>query len=320
MRIKTHVKIKPFVLLRLIGIAMFLIVLMRVDFVKVLDVVKKASPEFFLLAIVFQILLLLIKSIRWHIMNYGKANSNVRIRNMGRFFESYALGVITPGRLGEVVKAGHEVGLENKINSALKVVAERGFDVAIFVLIATAAFYYMNLAHVDNWLLILFIAVGLLLLISSYLILSSVTFLQFVQRVINKLSVRLESINLNKKPISHVRVSLILILSILSNFSYFISCWFLSKSVHLDLDFITISGGVAISGLLNMLPITVAGLGTREVTFLTVFRATAESSVLAFSFMMLIVAQIGGGLIAMVLGQLFLLIDKHNSKKLKNYE
>jgi uncharacterized membrane protein YbhN (UPF0104 family) len=70
---------------------------------------------------------------------------------------------------------------------------------------------------------------------------------------------------------------------------------------------------VAIAGLLNMLPITIAGLGTREVTFLTVFNMVAKSSVLAFSFMMLLVAQIGGGLISLILGQLLLWYDKRNS-------
>ncbi len=317
---KARLKIKPFVLLRLIGIVLFVVVLFRVDFSQVFQILKKTSLNFLLLAIFFQVLLLLIKSLRWHIMIASGNKRSHWIRSMGRFFESYALGVVTPGRLGEVIKAGHEKGVENKINSALKVVSERGFDVAIFVLIAASAFYFVDVGHVDSWLLILFFSGGLFLLAFSYLLLSSASFLRLVQRIINKLHRRLASVIINKKPLRNAQVFVVLALSILSNLSYFVSCWFLSKSVHLDLDFITVSGGVAIAGLLNMLPITVAGLGTREVTFLTVFNMVAKSSVLAFSFMMLIVAQIGGGLIAMVFGQIFLLVDKRNSKKFNSYE
>ncbi|MEZ5083171.1 MAG: hypothetical protein R2750_06955 [Bacteroidales bacterium] len=59
-----------------------------------------------------------------------------------------------------------------------------------------------------------------------------------------------------------------------------------------------------------MLPVTVMGLGTRELTFLYVFQSFAESQVLALSALIFIVAQIGGGIIAQLLGQVFLLLAK----------
>ena len=56
--------------------------------------------------------------------------------------------------------------------------------------------------------------------------------------------------------------------------------------------------------------VTIMGLGTRELVLLSVFSSFAKSAVLAFSITILLVAQIGGGIFAMILGQVFLFIDK----------
>jgi uncharacterized membrane protein YbhN (UPF0104 family) len=85
--------------------------------------------------------------------------------------------------------------------------------------------------------------------------------------------------------------------------------------VNLPVSFLTVSGGVAIAGLLNMLPITVMGLGTRELTFLYVFKTFSEAQVLALSGLIFLVAQIGGGIIALILGQIFLNLKPSQNKR-----
>ncbi|MFW5706226.1 MAG: hypothetical protein ACOCX8_04405, partial [Bacteroidota bacterium] len=104
-------------------------------------------------------------------------------------------------------------------------------------------------------------------------------------------------------------------LSVLSNYSYFISCYYLAQSVGLPLGLVDTGAGVAVAGLVNMLPVTVMGLGTRELIFLSIFNAYAERTVLAFSFAIFLVAQIGGGLISMILGQVFLIMDRNHIRK-----
>ena len=64
-----------------------------------------------------------------------------------------------------------------------------------------------------------------------------------------------------------------------------------------------------------MLPITIMGIGTRELTFLYVFRSFAQTLVLSFSFVVMLVAQIGGGLLALVAGQLLLHAHKKNENE-----
>ena len=55
-----------------------------------------------------------------------------------------------------------------------------------------------------------------------------------------------------------------------------------------------------------MLPITIMGLGTREGIFLLLFQPMTEAMILAFSGLVFLVAQIGGGIISLILGYIFL--------------
>lgn len=303
-------KISFFQILRLMGIVLFIVILSRVDLRSITGVLGQISISLFLYGVLFQILLLIFKGIRWHVMNDGSRQKKHWIRSLGRFFESYAIGVVTPGRLGEVMKAGHEKDKSDKAGAFIRVISERGFDVGIFILIAVLALFFGKVIHLDTWMKWLFLVMGSGLLVLSYLLLSSPKTLKLIQNIINYILKKSSAIALREKQYQKGTVSLIFILSLLSNFSYFISCYFLAQSVGLHVGLIDVSAGVALAGLLNMLPITIMGLGTRELIFLTVFSTFAKSLILAFSITILLVAQIGGGLIAMVLGQILLFMDK----------
>lgn len=307
---KKKFKISPFLILRLLGIILFVYILTRVDLKRIGEVLREMNLQMFMLGILFQILVLLFKGFRWHIMNDGRKQKTYWIRSFGRFFESYAVGVVTPGRLGELLKAGHEESSVGKVNSFIRVISERGFDVSIFVLIAVGALFFGNFISMEEWLKWIFLGAGLIILILSYLLLSSSGFLLFIQKLVSKFSRNNFLLEINSKHYSKGIVPLILFLSVLSNFSYFVSCYYLAQSVYLSIPLIDVSAGVALAGLLNMLPITIMGLGTRELVLLSVFSAFPKSAVLAFSITILLVAQIGGGIFAMVLGQIFLFIDK----------
>jgi len=307
---KKKLKISPFLVLRLLGIALFIYILSRVDLKGIAEVLRKMNLQMFLLGILFQILVLLFKGFRWHVMNDGRKQKTYWFRSFGRFFESYAIGVVTPGRLGELLKAGHEESGEGKVNSFIRVISERGFDISIFVLAAVAALFFGKFIQMEVWMKWMFLILGIALFMFSYLLLSSTTFLSLIQKLILFFTRKKISLEISKKNYREGTVAFILFLSILSNLSYFISCYFLAQSVNLAIPFIDVTAGVALAGLLNMLPVTIMGLGTRELVLLSVFSSFAKSAVLAFSITILLVAQIGGGIFAMILGQVFLFIDK----------
>jgi len=292
-------KIRWFSLLRILGIVIFIVVLFNVDLAEIWENIKKVNISLLLLAVLFQVILLLVKGIRWHVLNSGSQNKQSIYQSLGEFLESYAVGVITPGRLGELMKAGYQTTKEKIIASGIRVLAERGLDIGFFIIVAASALIWANLVIINSLMGLFILLAGVIIFIIAILLIGSHKIYTLGDRLVKNISETYKS--RTKK-----EISIIVLLAIISNLSYFISCYFLALGIDLPINFLTVSGGVAIAGLLNMLPITVMGLGTRELTFIYVFSSFSEAHVLALSGLIFLVAQIGGGVIALILGQLFL--------------
>lgn len=301
----TGKKIRWMSLLRLFGIGLFVFLILRIDLTKVWMNLKKVDLLLFVLAILFQAVMLLIKGVRWHLLREGKFQTKVFLLDIGIFLESYAVGIVTPGRFGEFMKAGHEQSKVGKWSSFLKIIAERGFDLGIFIFIgglASVIYFSIPISQVLKYCICIF---GVLLIVFSFILLSG-----------KKLKAHFKKITTEKKKLNKIatldfnlniaQVNRIFFLSILSNIATFISCYLLAVGVSLGSNFLYTSGGVAVAGLLNLLPITIMGLGTREVTLIYLFGEFDSSLVLAFSFLMFITLQVGGGIIAALFGQVFI--------------
>jgi|GEM_PF-988234 len=303
---KKRKKLSPFLLIRLIGIALFSYILTTVDLNSMWENLKGVKTDYLVYGIIFQLFLLFLKAFRWHILNSGSKNTQKIFRSLGEFFESYAIGVITPGRMGEMIKAGHAKEKNKIMETGIRVLVERGFDLGIFVVLAGIALS-ITFQEKAAWLIsILFILAGMVVLAMAFIFMRSAKATLIIQKVLNSLPFLKLKVNLSfQKRSGGVQMAVIL-LSLASNFSYFISCYFLALGLNFDQGFLFISGAVAIAGLLNMLPVTVMGLGTREGTFLILFKPLAEPLILALSGLVFLVAQIGGGLVSLLLGQVFL--------------
>ncbi len=309
-------RFSPFLLIRLLGIVLFIYILTTVDLNTLWENMKEVNTYFLLYGIIFQLLLLFLKAFRWHILNSGSKSSEKIIRSLGEFFESYAIGVITPGRMGELVKAGHAKEKNRIMETGIRVLVERGFDLGIFVILAGMAVAFAFQEKTALLIGILVLLAGSFIVSLAIIFMRSATATAFIEKLLNKIPFLKLGLKLSFRRRSNKVQLAVILLSVASNMSYFISCYFLALGLSFDHGFLFISGAVAIAGLLNMLPVTIMGLGTREGTFLLLFRPMAESLTLAFSGLVFLVAQIGGGLVSLVLGQIFLkMAGKEESKK-----
>lgn len=304
-----------FVFLRLSGIAIFIVLLFKVNVKDIWINLKQVNLWYFTLAILFQAIMLLIKGSRWHVLRGENQKKDAILFNFGTFLESYAIGVFTPGRLGELVKSGYEESKQEKWQSALKIIAERGFDMGVFILVAGFSVLYYNLIPVSGLIALLIIIGGFLFVLLSFIVLSENFIIKKIRSHFSSGSTKPSDNKPRKFTLTLPQLLSVFGLSIVGNVATFLSCYLLARGVNLEGSFIYISGGVAVAGLLNLLPITIMGIGTREYSFLYLFSGSEQSLVLAFSFLMLLVIQIGGGIIAMVLGQIFIYIWKKRGIK-----
>jgi len=307
--------LKPFNLLRLLGIILFFYILSRVDLTEISHVLSKINISWFVLAILFQLILLFSKAVRWHVMNDGRSGWRHRLKSWGQFFESYAVGIATPGRLGEMIKAGHEEGKSGKATAILKMISERGFDVGIFLFFAALALVAGSFIEIESYWGYVLILISLSLISVAFILLTSGKSLLFLEKILARFQMFKQGFSFHHRRYSVKEILIIFLLSLAGALSHFISCYFLAQSVNLDIGLLAVAGGMAIAGMFNLLPVTIMGLGTRELTFLTLYAGYDHSNVMAFSFTILLVAQMGGGLVSLAIGHMLLYADKRNSRR-----
>lgn len=299
-----------FLIIRLVGIVMFIVVLSRTNLEELWGWLQQINVWMIVMALLFQVLLLLFKCIRWYLLNESGFQPKAIYQRFGEFLEAYAIGVVTPGRMGEILKAGHASGRSGVVSSVLLVITERGFDLSIF-------FFVAGIVPLLGYLSGLNTAFGYLLIMVSFL----GTFLSFsilifprVVRVIGNILKRFKIISREQPLIFVSRRSSDLfyftILSVIGNLCAFLSFYYTALAVIINLGFIPISGSVALAGVINTIPVTIMGLGTRDVTLLYVLKEIPQAQVLAFSGLILLISQIGGGIISILTGQYFLLKAK----------
>jgi glycosyltransferase 2 family protein len=303
-----HRRFNWFSIVRLAGIVLFIVVLSRTNLGELWGWMKEIDQVHLLLAIMFQVILLLVKGLRWYLLNENGFNLKRLIRRSGEFFEGYAMGVITPGRVGELMKAGHAGSRVGILGAGLRVIAERGMDLSIYFVIAGIAIFRSVMPEVEPfWGWIIFV-IGISGIAVSMLILISPVVVRMAESLLRMIRVLKKDKSLEFYHQSILKTFFFFFLSLVSNLSYFICCYFLATGVGMDLPVIFVAGGVATAGVLNTIPITVMGLGTREVTFIYVFKSFPLAQVMAFSGLVFLIAQIGGGLVSLLLGQIFLWI------------
>jgi uncharacterized protein (TIRG00374 family) len=299
-----------FLLFRLAGIALFIGVLARTDLGELWEWLHHIDGWMIALALLFQILLLLLKCWRWLLLNEVRIDKKAVFQRFGEFMEAYAIGVVTPGRMGEILKAGHAKGRTGVANAVLLVLSERGLDLSIFFLVAGLAPVLGYLPDIRPELGYLFIIIAIAGILLSFSILIYPVVSRILEKILKRLRIvaRDQSLNfVSRKTSSLVSFS---ILSILGNLCAFLSFYYTALAILIYLDFITISGSVALTGVINTIPVTIMGLGTRDITLLYTLSEIPRAQVLAFSGLILLISQIGGGVIALLTGQYFLLKAK----------
>jgi uncharacterized protein (TIRG00374 family) len=306
----TKPRIKWFTILRLIGIALFIAILSRTNLAELLDWLEHVNVWMLLLALLFQVLLLLFKCLRWYLLNETGFKAKAIYQRFGEFLEAYAIGVVTPGRLGEILKAGHATGRPGVVSAGLLVISERGLDLSIFFLVAGIApvlGYLSGINQAFGYLLILIAIIGIFL---SFSILIFPRIVRITGLILIRLKIFSGEQSLIFVPRKNIDLFNFTILSVIGNLCAFLSFYYTALAVMINLGFIPVLGSVALAGVINTIPVTIMGLGTRDVTLLYVLKEIPQAQVLAFSGLILLVSQIGGGVISLLTGQYFLLKAK----------
>lgn len=306
-------KQRGFSWLSLIGPLLLVLLLWGVDFAALAGVVQQADWRWLVLAMLLNLPMVLCKSVRWQVLMQAQQIRYATWPAYLAYFGSIFIGLLTPGRLGEFVKALHvkrdcQVSGGRALSSVL---ADRLFDLSLLLSVGALGFASASFARIGGWLalvlLLLALATPLVLLLhqGSYAWLG-----RLAQRWLPTDSPRLGpklarlggivgDMRQGLQGLSWRALLLACGLTLLAYGVFFSQCYLVAQAVGLTLGFVSMSYAVALGSLITLLPISISGIGTRDaaiVAYLGTF-GVVPALALAFSLLVFVTFHLGGALL-----------------------
>ena len=275
-------------LIRSIGIIIFVLILVfKIDFNKIHQLVKFDFSYLFS-ALIIIVLSSIIRPLRWQ---YILKKINIAY-SFKKVFQLYYIGVlfgnITPGKLGEFGRTAYLKKDNHPINESLiSILIDKAADAILLLIIGFLGIIYLRRILSIN------------IVVTSIIIISGIIFLTIIiktrlYRVLIPKNWQIYILNLFKglKFYKTKNYLFILFLTFIHWFFHYLILYLLALSVgitNLSLFYFAIS--IAIAELITLLPISILGIGTRDISLLflfSLFNIPAETTI-SFSVLSLII-------------------------------
>jgi len=263
--LSTKAKKRAFLALKLIGIVLFLWIISRIDREQAIGHITGANMPLFLVSFITVYAVYAAKTVRWHTLVLSTElrptlYTSWRLYNIGVF-----LALITPGKLGELGRAGYlrQAGIHGATGICVALL-DRAVDAAVIGIMATGA---ISILFGTQWAL----AYVVTILCSGacvMLLWRSTHVLRRKKRWLHFLTV-----------ITTPRTMLMLILSTtVSWLLYFAWGTLVARSIGITTPVTVLSAVFTVAGILALVPVAPSGLGTREAVLLFLLASYGVSS------------------------------------------
>ncbi len=276
-------------ILQFLGPAILIYILFQIDFESLIKQIGLLKWHFLILVIITMILHIITRSLRWQTVLNSLGINISKIQCINLHWLGLFVGVITPGRLGELVKVYF---LKNKgfdgFRSFFNIVVDRVIDILTLLSFGVLIFLFflkdIGIYVICFGIIVLFVMILIFLLIGQK---------SFLNRFLPKDFKEYNRFTFNKliKGIKGLRIKEIfsfLIYFILAWSFHFTARYFVALSLGLDLSFIDVSVASILMAIVVILPISVAGLGTREAVAIYVFSLFGLNKEIALIFSLLV--------------------------------
>ncbi len=297
----------------IIGIAIFVYLLIKIDISRVLKEIVDVKISFLIIAIILIIVLIPMQTLKWFIIARNQKIDvpfleAVRINLIGSFY-----GFITPAKVGNVIRASY---LKKYSNNNLgkgvgNFVLDKIFDLcSLGLLVVIASFFFHQLIPIGVFL-------PLLLLFSFIILLGIIMSEKWSRRIIwlgKKLVGGLISGRLKEKikegfysfHEDRPKKRFLLVFFLLNLATWivlYLFMFFIGLSVGIELPFFYYLIILPVATLVAQIPITIGGIGTREVTMIGLFGFLGIEATKVFSMSLIGLGL--GDIIPAIIGFLF---------------
>ena len=282
-------------------------------------IVSQMKISWFLLSLTGVIMVLFLKSVRWKVLLKAENCDYSIISSFFAYMSSYTIGLLTPGRIGEIARLYYvreDKGL-SMFRSFKSIVTDRIFDLALLFWFGSAGllFFYEVLGERST---IIYLLVSGLVLFVLWLL---GTLVLKVMKSERKLVLFL------KESWTEMFELMMLIpwcLTLLSYLLFYVANWLILYSLGYHLSLIEVGFILSIMSLVTLIPITLAGFGTREASlvFLFGFYSLSPEAAIVFSLLQFLAFFFWGGIIGWIIWlykPVQMSLIKNDAIKVKNW-
>jgi uncharacterized protein (TIRG00374 family) len=297
-------------LIRLAGPVLFVFILYRIDLSRLAETIAAIRPHFVLAALLLYPCLILLKTWRWRLLlrqqgvNYGLGSAFVAYNS------SLAVGYVTPGRLGEFVKALYlrqDEGLP--LGYAFSsVLLDRILD--LYLLLMTAGLGIVLVAapgylFAPSLFVLAAAALGpLVVLVPSVSRRLTALVTRATSRLMGgslgeQLNRSLASFQRGMEQLVTPRLLVPLVCTVVAYLVFYSQCYLGALALGLPVAYLYTAYCVSLASLLALLPVSISGLGVREATFIALLSplGIAAEAAVTYSLLILLVFNVFGGAI-----------------------
>jgi glycosyltransferase 2 family protein len=291
-------------LIKIAGSLLILYVLFRlIDFdgEAFTAVLKDLHTGYYLLSLAGVVVVLAIKSFRWHRIIKNEGHNYPPLKAFGAYMASFTIGVITPGRIGEIARLYYlRQSCELSFLPAFRtIVTDRIYDLGVLIMLGMAALLHFSgldggnaylavLAGVVLFFVALFLGVFLLKILLKSAAFGQFGFFQFVRDSL------LQAVDHRALPLWLITLAAYL--------AFYLAIDLIFLSLGIDIRIVDIALVLSVVGLATILPISWAGFGTREISlvYLLAFYDIPAEVALSFSLLQFGAFFLWGSLIGLV--------------------
>jgi uncharacterized protein (TIRG00374 family) len=266
-------------LYRFIGIIILISILITVDFTK-LWVIVKESERLWLVSIALPLtfVIVFIRFYRWYRINKYEQIMFPFWEGLLIYIASFGLGIITPARVGEFIKINY---LRNSgcstVRAIFSVLVDRFSDVALMILVTLISSCVLFDVYEGKIIQITLASIVTLSILIFYICKrprrpSGIKYaLKTHSNIISLFLRELDRIPDHLGKIGWFGAGEIATLTTVSWLFFFIQNFLFSISFDFRLNFLQIAFITSAVGLVTLIPISISGLGTRDVTLIYFF-------------------------------------------------
>lgn len=257
------------------------------DFQGFKNILSQIRIGYYIFSLAGVLIVLGIKSYRWHLLIANEGYNYSPRKAFAAFMASDAIGIITPGRIGEIarlyyVRQGTKIGFFEAFKT---LISDRIYDFFMLGWLGTSGMLYYFKTF-GNFSPLVYIIVVLIAFIIFWIIGIRILYWLKDTRTGSRIPI-LEFVYASFKAVNAKKAITMWGLTLVAYFMYFFFSGIIFYALRLEPSFLDIAMIMSIMSLSTIIPVSIAGFGTREATLVLLFSYYGLSGETAITFSLL---------------------------------